>query len=320
MAGGTTTTAAITLDDIDPELARRVRRRAAEVAERLRPEVNAASGRFPAGSLDALVYGRETLRRSVSLFATLAWAISVVCLLLSVFKGADHPWYTIVGGSLILPAAPLLLLKRYQDRRDDRDYQRALLRIALPLVAKTRAETLYSEFVQSLRKSPDGGGATPPLELLRHANLLMDSSHVIERALEDLKTVLGGETQFSLEAERRKLLRRAEEAADPAARDALLRGAELCAARAETAGRFAALSERLNAQQEVICQTLASLHTSAAHARLAPNLAAAAAATTGAGGLPQMEVQEAVAEIQRHARAVEEAVQEVAALRAGGGG
>jgi len=77
-----------------------------------------------------------------------------------------------------------------------------------------------------------------------------------------------------------------------------------------------AILDQRGSAESAVGQPLASLHTSAAHARLAPGLAAAAA---GGGLLPQVEAEEAVAEIQRQTRAVEQAVAEVAALRAGSG-
>src|SRR5262249_4232261 len=130
----------------------------------------------------------------------------------------------------------------------------------------------------------------------------------LEEYRERLAAASGSETVADLEAELADLGRRLGSAADPVAREALEQSSAMCAARLEHARALEPGFERVKAQQEVILQTLASAQASMARARMAPTPVS----------LPDMQrLQESVLGVNNQTRAVEEAVQEVMALRAG---
>ena len=113
--------------------------------------------------------------------------------------------------------------------------------------------------------------------------------------------------EFVYQQEVAELTRRRDAQEDPTARATMEQSLALCTGRLEHARRVEPAREQVAAQQELILQTMASVHA---------GLARICAAGSTPAGVDVHELQESVAGVSRQARAVEEAVTEVIALRA----
>lgn len=108
----------------------------------------------------------------------------------------------------------------------------------------------------------------------------------------------------SLVAELAALEQRAANAISPEAAATLRQSAAICARRLENRKALAQVEERLAAQVEAICQTIASISGTLARAHAAP---------LGQESSALQQVNQTVAEITQQAQATEAAVQEVLA-------
>ncbi len=173
-----------------------------------------------------------------------------------------------------------------------------------------RSEQVYLNAVVALWEAAENETLpeTEARDLLRH---LLESDRALE-AQEARLARLGGDAETArLANERDALAVRADQAADPAARDALAQSVVLCDARLVQAREVAPLRERASAQREVLAQTLASLHDAVLRLGVAP-----AAAGIALGG--EMDrARDAASRIAAQSRAMEAAVQEVMAIGTG---
>jgi len=180
-----------------------------------------------------------------------------------------------------------------------------LLAAWLPLVALPRAERAYAEALVQLAALESLDEPTAR-DILSQLNGLMSHHRQLETQRERIRAALGGNSAETLEAERAELRRRAEDANDPATKQALQESLRICEARLQQAKALEPALHRLDAQREVIVQTLASVQVSLTRLQAAPAAISA----------PDVEeITQTVAQISTQAQAVEQAVQEVMTLR-----
>lgn len=192
-------------------------------------------------------------------------------------------------------------------RERRRRYHPVLLRAVLPLLNQTETEQSYVRALLQLTKQVNLLGETSARSLLSQLKILMGSSEEIAIQERGIQSAMSGQNRAEVEAMRDNLALRVSEARDSEARETLTQTLALCETRLQRAIALDPLGERLEAQQEMIRQTLSSVGESLAALALAPQ--------TLAG--PQLEmVQESLRTIQNQTRAVEQAVQEVLSLRA----
>lgn len=179
-----------------------------------------------------------------------------------------------------------------------------VLRYARELVALSRAEQLYCEAVAALIDAGPMLGDTLQQEILQQLNGLLDSHRKLEAPLRKHRAGSAGASPEALQQELTDLQQRLATQHDPSARQMMEQSIALCSARLEHARAIEPAREKGEAQQELILQSLASVQAGLARVSVA-----------GAAP-PPAEVEElshSVTQINRQARAVEEAVLEVMA-------
>jgi hypothetical protein len=253
----------------------------------------------------------RTLFGAVALLAT--FVLNYLLVITARWQGPPLP-------GLFAAAVPGLalyaILSRHYGRRLRHQYEHLLLRELLSQVAHTRAERTYAETVLLLMERGMSKNAPREKEscsLLAQMNALMQAGRELEAQEKKLQSSAGGDQVAALQTEREELERRRDAATDPVARQALAQSLELCAARLDSARRLGPVRERVQAQQEVVAQTLLTLQGALVHRDAVPEGGDASLS------LPPVaaRVQEVITQINNQTRAVEEAVQEVMALRAG---
>jgi hypothetical protein len=182
-----------------------------------------------------------------------------------------------------------------------------VMRGAAHLVALSRAEKLYCEAVAALIDAGRTVGEGALKEILAQLNELLASYRKLEAPLQRYRAASASQSVETLEQELAELTLRRDAQEDATARATMDQSIGLCAQRLEHARRMEPAREQAEAQQELICQTLASMQASLA--RIA-----------GAGSAPAAtevnELRDSVTAVNRQTHAVEEAVTEVMALSA----
>lgn len=180
-----------------------------------------------------------------------------------------------------------------------------LLAAALPLLSLSRVEKAYGEALVPLAALESLDERTGR-DILSQLNSLTAHYRQLEAQRERLRAAIGGNTAESLQVEREALQRRAKEANDPVTKRALQESLQMCEARLQQAQALEPALHRMDAQQEVIIQTLASVRASLARLQL----------VSAAVSAPEVEeIQRTVLQISTQAQAMEQAVQEVMAVR-----
>nr|CAA9228961.1 hypothetical protein AVDCRST_MAG63-869 [uncultured Armatimonadetes bacterium] len=177
-----------------------------------------------------------------------------------------------------------------------------------PLLDLAPAESAYSRAVLALADIEGYMDGETARGMLRRMNDLLASDRELAARRAEVADALAETGPAGLTARRDALARQAERATDPGTRDALAHSARMYEARIENAATLGATRDRLDAQREAILETLVSLHSTLARMRLAPREAAAPDVT---------QLQQSLADLTNQTRSVEQAVQEVIALRSG---
>lgn len=169
-----------------------------------------------------------------------------------------------------------------------------------------RSEAIYLETVCALLEAGDNVDEQTGRDILNTLHELLDQAHYVEGRLERLRKAASAESAQELEAERERLAGRVAQAEDAQARKDLSQSLDICDERLQNARTLSPLIERLDAQREVIQQTLLSVQSSVSRLQVAPTALAA----------PDVEeVKRVVSEVTAQTRAVEDAVQQVMSLR-----
>jgi hypothetical protein len=194
-------------------------------------------------------------------------------------------------------------------RRSTETLSGADLRQAAELPTFSRTEAAYVRSLAALADAASLLGESLTQDLLGQLNALAANARSLETQRGQLRTALGATPLSELEQELRELQSRLEHAPDEASRRAIEQSIALCDGRRARAAALAPGVARIEAQQEVIYQTLASVEASLRQMGAAP-------ATDGTA-VPAFQVDEirrSTTEAVTQTKAVEEAVQEVVAL------
>jgi hypothetical protein len=170
-----------------------------------------------------------------------------------------------------------------------------------------RPETLYLDTVCALAEAGDNVSAQTGHDILATLTLLLEQARFVDGRLDRLRSAASTQSVQELEGERERLAARIAKVEDPQAREDLTQGLAMCDERLRNARALAPLIERLDAQREVIDQTLLSVQSSVSRLQVAP---------TALAGPDVEEVKRVVSQVTAQTHAVEDAVQQVMALRA----
>lgn len=182
-----------------------------------------------------------------------------------------------------------------------------VLRATLPLVEISETERTYFEVVAALSVVGDGLGEQAARGILAQLNALMASCRKLDSRRSELGRTIEQDTVPRVEAERAHLVAKMAAATDAVVRRSLEQSAMICETRLVDLPTVEQNMARLDAQQMVVQQTIASVRSALARMQAAPSLLS-----------PGVEnVADAVGQINLQTLAVEEAVQEVATLSAG---
>jgi hypothetical protein len=169
-----------------------------------------------------------------------------------------------------------------------------------------KPERAYLDTICALMEAGDNVSDETGREILSTLNELLDQAIYVEDRSERLRNAASTESVNELEAERARMSARLASAQDPQAKVDFSHSLQMCDDRLRNARVLAPLIERLDAQREVIHQTLLSVLSSVSRLEVAPTAVSA----------PDVEeVKRVVEQVTAQTQAVEDAVQQVIALR-----
>ena len=183
-----------------------------------------------------------------------------------------------------------------------------LLAGSLAHVELTPLDRAYCEVLVWLAKPGLRVDEETARSVLGELNRLAGHYRTLEGQKAELASLSNALSHENAVAELERLTKQLASAEDPEARRSIEESVELCKQRVESTRQIEPAAERLQAQQELILQTLASIQASLARLAQADHLLSE---TDLAAIREQSEA------IQAHAEAVESAVEEVVALRRG---
>jgi hypothetical protein len=241
-----------------------------------------------------------------TLFTTLILLIDAAALM-----GILIVWVKVGGIASLFPLLATVglnwvFIRWCRQREQRRRYRPELLRAVLPLVAKTTSEEMYVLALLKLVEQDALLGETLSRGLLSQMNTLLIRSQEIQQQEEHTLAATSNQSRVEIEATHQELTYRLVQVVDPEARETLQQTLLICEARLQRVKSLTPLQERLEAQQAMIQQTLASVGEVLAGLILAPQ----------AIQTPRFDsVQESLEHIQRQTKSIERAVQEVMALQ-----
>ncbi len=169
-----------------------------------------------------------------------------------------------------------------------------------------KPEKVYLETVCALLEAGGNISEQTGQDILSTLGTLLGQARYVNDRLERLRKATGAESAVELAEERERLAGRIAKVEDPQARQDLTQSLAMCDERLRNARELSPLLERLDAQWEVIAQTLLSVQSSVSRLQIAP------AALTA----PDVEeVKRVVDQVTAQTQAVEDAVQQVMSLR-----
>jgi hypothetical protein len=169
-----------------------------------------------------------------------------------------------------------------------------------------RPEMVYLETVCALLEAGDNISEQTGRDILSTLGTLLEQARYVNDRLERLRKATGAESAGELAEDRERLAGRIANVGDPQARQDLTQSLAMCDERLRNAMELSPLLERLDAQREVIEQTLVSVQSSVSRLQVAPTALTA----------PDVEeVKRVVGQITAQTQAVEDAVQQVMSLR-----
>jgi DNA repair exonuclease SbcCD ATPase subunit len=170
-----------------------------------------------------------------------------------------------------------------------------------------KPETIYLETVCALMEAGDNISEQTGRDILSTLGTLLEQARYVNERLERLRKATGAESAADLVEQRERMAGRLAQVEDAQARQDLTQSLAMCDERLRNAKELSPLLERLDAQWEVIEQTLLSVQGSVSRLQIAPTALTA----------PDVEeVKRVVDHITTQTQAVEDAVQQVMSLRA----
>lgn len=234
-------------------------------------------------------------------------------------KSVPQPNLPLVIG-IILAGVILVIWSKTIQRVRRRSVDKAtkiIIEAALPealfRLPLTRTEQAYRDVALELLPDNVGSGTYLSAELrktqMRQLNALLDSGRRLDGVRDEIASTLKAASPQSLRSEADALRQRIERAADPGTRSALAQSLTLCEERLRRAEALSGMTERIEAEQELVYQAFRAAQSSIASLRVSP----AVAGLDGATGTAT--VAEVAETIGRQTRAVEAAVQELGIRR-----
>ncbi|GDX39826.1 hypothetical protein LBMAG21_01180 [Armatimonadota bacterium] len=303
----------IGLRDIEPNIARRIR----EMLDYMRTMEFQDHHHTHTPERDVLLAARTVLQRTdlPPVLVRFTFSVGVGFLTLLLVAGGINSG-TIPGPMVI--AAPLLGGLTYwhawrvnkQERADDLDRSMTSeeVRAACSVINATPSETSYFESISLLLEIGTQLDTQTGKDILSELNVLIAQARQLQVHRDNLRAAINAESADALFAQREDLRTKLSRIADEAARRAMEQSIDLLETRCQAAQTLQPSLERVEAQQEVILQTLVSVQSSLARMKVAP------AALTA----PDIAViQSSISEVTGQTQAVEQAVQEVMSVRSG---
>ena len=169
-----------------------------------------------------------------------------------------------------------------------------------------KSEMVYLETVCALLEAGDNISDQTGQDILSTLDTLLEQARYVNDRRERLRKATGAESAADLAEQRERLAVRIARVEDPQARQDLTQSLAVCDERLRNARELSPLLERLDAQCEVIEQTLLSVQASVSRLQVAPTALSA----------PDVEeVKRVVDQVTAQTQAVEDAVQQVMSLR-----
>ena len=301
----------IGLRDIDPDLARRIR----EMLDYMWTMGSQDHQHSPTPERDAQLAARPVLQRTGTVPLVVRWASSVGVGFLALFLLAGGINSGAIPGPLVI-AGPALGGLTYwlswrvnkQRRVDvlDRSMTSEEVRSACSVINATVSETSYFESIALILEIGAQLDAQAGKDILSELNVLIAQACQLQAHRDNLRSAISADSAGALVAQREDLRTKLSRTTDEAARRAIEQSIELLETRCQAAQTLQPSLERVEAQQEVIRQTLASVQSSLARMKVAPDALVA----------PDIAViQSSISEVSGQTRAVEQAVQEVMSIR-----
>jgi len=303
----------IGLRDIDPNIARRIR----EMLDYMRTMEFQDRQHSHSPERDAQLAARTVLQRTDTVPHVVRLASGVGIGLLTLFMVAGGINSGTIPGPMVM-AAPALGGLTYwlswwvnkQQRVDDLDRSMTSeeVRAACSVINAMRSETSYFESIALMLEIGAQLDVQTGIDILSELNLLIAQARQLQAHRDNLRAAINAESADALVAQREDLRTKLSRTTDEAARQAIEQSIELLETRCQVAQTLQPSLERVEAQQEVILQTLASVQSSLARMKVAPDALTA----------PDLAViQSSISEVTGQTRAVEQAVQEVMSIRSG---
>jgi len=300
----------IGLSDIDPNIATRIR----EMLDYMRTMGFQDHPLSHTPERDAQLAALTVLQRKDTVPHVVRLASSVGVGFLTLFLLAGGINSGTIPGALVI-AAPALggltywlswwVNKRQRVDDLDRSMTSEEARAACSVINATPFETTYFESIALILEIGGQLDAQTGRDILSELNVLVAQAHQLQAHGDNLRAAMNAESADALVAQREDLRTKRSRSTDEEARRAIERSIALLETRCQVAQSLQPSLERVEAQQEVIRQTLASVQSSLARMKVAPDALTA----------PDIaEIQSSISEVTGQTRAVEQAVQEVMAI------
>ena len=176
------------------------------------------------------------------------------------------------------------------------------------LLSLEGAEKRYCEAIVQMMDLGRAVSRSTLEDILRELNVLLQQSRELGTQRARILAAMTAMNTSELELELTRLQQRLEETEDSVARNAVLQSLDMLGDRVANAKSLEPNLERIEAQQEVILQTFASVQSTLARMKVAPTEIR----------IPDLEeIKRSVVQVRDQTRAVEEAVQEVMSVTTG---
>lgn len=291
-------------EDIDPTIQTLLKERMALIFQQQAPPTDPVSVRVRSAGTAAW---KATAAKHKAYFwgAGLSWLAGVFALpAMESGQGEGVAVLAFLGLSAL--AVSLVVTGFKKTNRELTQYANAdVLRYAGAQLALSRAETAYCEAVAALIDAGSVLSDEVQRDVVAQLNGLLQNYRRLENPVRQAQAAMATQSIGALEQELAGLMSRRDAQTDSVARATMDQSVELCRRRLEASRAMEPARQQAEAQQELILQTMASVQASLGR-------------TTGVNiktpDLNLGELQQSVAQVSTHTRAVEEAVAEVVAL------
>ncbi len=178
--------------------------------------------------------------------------------------------------------------------------------VRFPQMKLSRAERLYCDTLLMIAKTDvDIETEATMRGMLRQLNELLITSRKLKQQRNALTPLIGSSVLKELQSEYGELGRKLDRTTDAVAKQSILHSLQMCATRIENTQALEQGLERVKAQQEAVCHTIASAQTALARLQVVPEAQTPLVAEEIAASLSTMN---------QRTYAVEKAVEEVLTL------